>query len=181
MKRLLSIVMTASALAACATGPFSPPAPPPPPSITYALPPSGAVFRPQDFTWSKRPGDSSIHGALAFHVGALRYACAGGDVILTPETPWSRRRMSILYGSPVIAEVPVALARARTPSAPSGDYASFVRKTTCDRANHFAFPDLPEGGWFVITVAKPVGAPGEPVAVMRRVETNGGPRVVTLN
>jgi len=89
--------------------------------------------------------------------------------------------MTILYGSPQSAAVPVALVRARTPSAPSGDYASFVRKVKCDGASHFGFPQLPEGGWFLITVARPLGAPGEPVAVMRRVETRGGPRFVTLN
>ncbi len=89
--------------------------------------------------------------------------------------------MIILYGSAISAAVPVALVRARTPSAPSGDYASFVRKVKCDGASRFQFPQLPEGGWFVITVAKPLGSPGEPIAVMRRVETRGGPRFVTLN
>ena len=47
-------------------------------------------------------------------------------MVLTPETLWSRRRMTILYGSPSSAAVPVATVRARTPSAPSGDYAAFV-------------------------------------------------------
>ena len=101
-------------------------------------------------------------------------------MILTPETAWSRRRMIILYGSATAAAVPVSIVRARTPSAPSGDYARYVRKTTCDETNHFSFLGLPDGAWFVITVGKPVDGSGEGVAVTRRVETHGGPRSVTL-
>ena len=137
-------------------------------------------FQPADFAWSTRPGGSSIDGVLAYRGGGGRYTCDGGDVILTPETAWSRRRMIILYGSASSAAVPVSIVRARTPGAPAGDYARFVRKTSCDAANHFAFEGLPEGSWFVITVAKPTDGNGETVAVTRRVETRGGPRSVTL-
>jgi hypothetical protein len=138
-------------------------------------------FQPADFAWSTRPGGSSIDGVLAYRGGGGRYTCEGGDVILTPETTWSRRRMIILYGSATQAAVPVSVVRARTPGAPAGDYARFVRKTTCDASNHFSFQGLPNGQWFVITVAKPVDDDGEPVAVTRRVETRGGPRSVILN
>ena len=89
--------------------------------------------------------------------------------------------MSILYGSATNAAVPLEIVRARTPSAPSGDYASYAKKTMCDGANRFAFEDLPNGGWFVITLAKPVDGAGEPIAVMRRVQTTGAQRSVTLN
>jgi hypothetical protein len=139
------------------------------------------IFRPQDFAWSTVPGSASVSGAMAYKVGSAHYTCQGGDVVLTPETLWSRRRMTILYGSPSSAAVPVATVRARTPSAPSGDYASFVRHASCDATNHFSFAGLPDGGWFVITVAKPANGQGEPVAVMRRIETRGGHGSVTLN
>ncbi|MGH7010030.1 MAG: hypothetical protein ACREEX_04265, partial [Caulobacteraceae bacterium] len=109
----------------------------------------------------------------------LAYQCAGGDVILTPETRWSRRRMIILYGSATSAEIPVSVVRAREPTGPAADYARYVRRATCDDANRFHFRGLPAGRWFVITVAKPVGG-GEGVAVMRRVVTGDGPRFVTL-
>ena len=178
MKRLLPILLAAASLAGCATSPYGPPEPPPPP---YEAPPSPSLFRAQDFAWSTEAGDSAIYGTLAFRVGALRYTCQGGDVVLTPETPWSRRRMTILYGSSSSAAVAVAQVRARMPSASNEDYARFVHHATCDGANHFNFRNLPDGGWFAITVAKPVGTPGEPVAVMRRVETHGGPRSLTLN
>ncbi|HWA60074.1 MAG TPA: hypothetical protein VG939_01805 [Caulobacteraceae bacterium] len=176
MKRTILIALAAVSLAACETtgGP-----PPPPP--TAGPPPSATVFRAEDFAWSTVPGRASLQGTMGYHAGPTRYSCAGTDVILTPETPWSRRRMTILYGSPVSAAVPVETVRARTPSAPPGDYTSFVRKATCDAQNHFTFTGLPDGGWFVITVAKPVGDTGSGVAVMRRIETRGGPRAVLLN
>lgn len=89
--------------------------------------------------------------------------------------------MVILYGSANAAAVPVSIVRARSPSAPSGDLARFVRKATCDESNRFSFSGLPDGAWFVITVAKPIDGQGEAVAVSRRVETRGGARAVTLN
>ncbi len=165
-----------TALTACATEPLGPPGPP----MTYA-PGQANVFRPGDFAWSTAPGPGVIRGSLSYHDGAMRYSCEGRDVILTPETAWTRRRMIILYGSPTGAAVPLEIVRARTPSAPSGDYASYVRKTTCDRADRFSFTGLPSGGWFVITLAKPVDGEGETVAVMRRVEVRGGPRSVVLD
>jgi hypothetical protein len=89
--------------------------------------------------------------------------------------------MTILYGSPYRAAVPVGVVRSRMPSAQSDDYVRFVHRAKCDADNHFAFADLPDGSWFVITLAKPVGPQGDTVAVMRRVETRGGRRFVSLN
>jgi hypothetical protein len=178
MKPVTFPVAAALALAACAEGQggFAPP----PPSYESA-PPGPVTFDSRDFAWSTAPGSGSITGTLAFHGGGARYSCQGGDVLLTPETAWSRRRMVILYGSAVGAAAPVSIVRARTPSAGAGDYARFVRRTTCDAANHFNFAGLPDGAWFVITVGKPVDRPGEPMAVTRRVETHGGAVSVTLS
>ena len=163
-------------LGACAYQPTSLEAPSGP---TVALINPGP-FQAADFVWSTRPGASSIQGVLNYRPAGARYGCAGGDVILTPETPWSRRRMVILYGAANNAAVPVSIVRARTPGAPTGDYARFVRKTTCDADNHFGFQGLPDGSWFVITVATPLDSQGESVAVTRRVETRGGVKSVSL-
>jgi hypothetical protein len=179
MKRVILPAMGALALAACAEGPagFGPS----PPSGYEPAPPGPVTFDSRDFAWSTAPGTGSISGTLAFREGAGRYSCQGGDVLLTPETAWSRRRMVILYGSAVAAAAPVSIVRARTPSAGAGDYARFVRRTTCDAANHFSFNGLPDGVWFVITVGKPLDRPGEPMAVTRRVETHGSAVSVTLS
>ncbi|MFN3513238.1 MAG: hypothetical protein ACK41C_09350 [Phenylobacterium sp.] len=167
----LAAAATAALLSACAPvyGP-----PPPPPG-----PPPAADFRAQDFAWSTRPGTGRVDGRLAYRQGQTRYTCAGAAVLLTPETPWSRRRMTILYNSPERAALPTAEVRARTPSAPSGDYSAFVRRTTCGSDDRFTFTGLPNGPWFVITVARPAGgAAGTEIAIMRRIEIRGGRPVV---
>jgi hypothetical protein len=166
--RHLILAAAAATLAACQT-----PGPPPPPPFNEG-PPSATVFRPGDFSWSAVPGYGRIEGRLAYHAGSTRYSCQGMTVVLTPETLWTRRRMTILYKSPERAALPADEVRARTPSAPNEDYSAFVRRTTCDAANRFAFSGLPDGAWFVITVARPVAGSGETVAVMRRIVTRGG-------
>lgn len=172
MKHVYLPVLAALALTACAETSGGPSAIAPPQVETSST--AGNVFAPQDFAWSTASGTGEIIGALTYHRGSVRYGCEGGDVLLTPETAWSRRRMLILYGSAASAAIPVSIVRARTPSAPTGDYARFVRRTHCDAANHFTFTGLPDGAWFVITVGKPVGGDGEAIAVTRRVETHGG-------
>jgi len=162
------------ALSACST--VGPPPPPPPP---HSGPVAEGAFQPQDFSWSAVPGKGQIIGRLTFHAGPTRYGCAGASVILTPETPWTRRRMTILYNSAIASALPVEEVRARTPTAPSGDYSAFVRRTTCDPDNGFNFQGLPNGAWYVITVAKAVGHAGPDMAIMRRVEIRGG-RPVTV-
>jgi len=165
--RILAVSATLALATACAPtmGP-----PPPPPGVSPASP---TVFRPEDFSWSAVPGRNTIDGRLTYRQGPARFTCSGAGVVLTPETPWTRRRMSILYSSPDAAALPADEVRARTPSAPNDDYSSFVRRTTCDAADRFTFSNLPDGAWFVITVARPL-AGGESVAIMRRVVTRGG-------
>ena len=138
-------------------------------------------FRADDFAWSTAQGTATISGVMTYHAGDVHYSCEGSDVRLTPETPWSRRRMVILYGTDSAGSAPVSIVRARTSSAPTGDFARFVRKTTCNSDNQFSFSGLPRGSWFVITVAKPVNGQGEPIALTRRVETRGGAKAITLN
>lgn len=170
MWKIIAVVMALSALAACNEGPsMGPPAPrsvyePPPPP-----PPNNGGFRDSDFAWSTEPGGGQIVGVLAYKGAAARYTCR--DVVLTPETPWSRARMRMLYLSTTATAVPVADVRARTPNE-TNDYARFARRAECNAAGRFSFGGLPDGGWFVITVATPVGG-GEAMAVMRHVVTRG--------
>ena len=84
--------------------------------------------------------------------------------------------MNILYGSTERAALPADEVRRRTPPERSQDYSSFVRRTNCDAAGRFSFSGLPDGSWYVITVARPVGG-GSDMAIMRRVTTKGS-RVV---
>ena len=185
MKTLLYPVVASLSLillAACETvTPLAPPPGPAGPIVSYR-PGTGEVFNERDFAWSRTPGGGSIEGVLDFRsADGVRYACRGRDVILTPDTPWVRRRMFILYGSSAGAALPAEIVRARTPSAGSGDYASYARKTVCDAANHFSFRGLPDGGWYVITLARPADGSEGTMAIMRRIEVRGGPRRLVLN
>ena len=171
MKRIASVLAAAASLAACETAPVGPPVPPPYPPP----PPPGAVFREQDFAWSTEPGSGRIDGVLAYRGGG--YTC--NDVILAPETPWSRARMRALYLSTRAAAEPADEVRARTPPEHAREYAAYAKVAHCDAAGRFVFANLPDGGWYVITVATPV-AGGTRIAVMRHVVTTGGPVRVAL-
>ena len=87
--------------------------------------------------------------------------------------------MRVLYLSNTAAAMPVEQVQQRTPPEHNQDYASYARRTTCDASNKFSFTGLPDGAWYVITVATPP-AGGERIAVMRRVETHGDTVHVTL-
>jgi hypothetical protein len=105
----------------------------------------------------------------------VKFSCTGSTVVLTPETPWARRRMSVLYGATGYAALPADEVRSRTPDAPAGDAGPFVRRTTCDANNQFSFTGLPDGAWYAITIARPANDPNAAgVALMRRVTTRGG-------
>ena len=139
-------------------------------------PPVSTAFNAEAFAWSARTGQAAINGRVDFRRDGQTYECTG-SVALTPDTPYTRNRFNILYGSIDRAAVPEAVVRARTVSDPNADYGSFVRSTTCNNGR-FSFTGLPDGGWFVIT---PVSAGGERVVLMRRVETRGGRTVnITL-
>ena len=164
---ILSVLAAAAALAAC-TPTLGPP---PPPGYGQA---AASTFRAADFGWSTEAGRGGISGQVTYRQGKARYSCAHATVILTPETAWTRRRMKILYGSTEAAAEPADAVRARTPSAPSGDYSAFVRRTTCDSASRFNFGGLPDGAWYAITIAKPAAGEGPGIALMKRVTTQGG-------
>ncbi len=166
--RLLAAAALLGLLSACA-----PTLGPPPPGIAVKLPDES--FRAADFAWSQGIGRNAIVGKLAPQTGPMRYTCAGQTVVLTPETPWSRRRMLVLYKSETHSALPTAEVRARGPQAPPGDSEPYVRRAICDNADRFSFAGLPDGSWFAITIVKPVpGATGSSMALMRRVVTRGG-------
>lgn len=145
-----------------------PPPPPPPPA-------GGAVsFNAAAFAWSQRPGANVIAGRVGYRQGPVRYSCAGSSVVLTPETAWSARRMAALYGSTDRAALPADEVRARTANAPPGDAGPYVKRTTCDDADQFAFGGLADGAWYVITIVRPTAGSGGAVALMRRVQVRGG-------
>jgi len=167
---LLAALLMTTGLAACA-----PSLGPPPPGYVPPPQPGEPAFRASEFDWSTAPGANTIAGRLAYAKPGATYTCQGASVILTPETPWSRRRMEVLYLSSARAALPADEVRARTADAPPGDSTPFIKRTICDATDHFAFAHLPSGAWYVITIAKPAhGGPGGSMALMKRVVTKGG-------
>ena len=165
--RLLAIGLCA-ALGACAeVAPLE--APPPPPEAVRAP----SAFQPSEFAWSSERGSATVRGLIDYSQGGHHYACAG-QVVLTPDAPYSRQRILALYGSTEHAVLPVEEVRSRQAHRPSDDYSAYVRKASCDPGGHFVFAGLPAGDWFVILVADVPGGGGAPLALMRRVETRPG-------
>jgi hypothetical protein len=114
---------------------------------------------------------------MAYRAGGARYTCK--EAVLTPETPWSRARMRILYLSTSQAVMPADDVRSRTPPEHGAEYARYARHATCDANGHFSFSNIPSGAWYAITVATPVNA-GIPMALMKRLEVNGNEVRVVL-
>lgn len=165
---IAALSLAALALCACATPSLGPPPP------GYQPPPPGEpVFKASEFAWSMQAGGNAIAGRLATPKSGAHFTCQGSSVILTPDTPWSRRRMEVLYLSSDHAALPADEVRARTADAPPGDSTPFIKRTTCDAADHFSFTGLPDGSWYVITIAKPTKG-GPSMALMKRVITRGG-------
>ncbi len=166
--RWLAIGLCAT-LGACAE--VTPPEPPPPPQVA-ARPQPG--FQPSEFAWSTERGSATVRGLVDYAQGGRHYACAG-QVVLTPDAPYSRRRILQLYGSSEHADLPVDEVRSRQANRPSDDYSAYVKKQGCDAGGRFVFSGLPAGGWFVIVVVSDSSGGNAPaIALMRRVETRPG-------
>jgi hypothetical protein len=168
MKLRLLAIGTCAALGACAEVP--PLQPPPPPPVAARPAPA---FQPSEFSWSTERGSAIVRGLVDYAQGDRHYTCAG-QVVLTPDAPYSRTRILQLYGSTERADLPVDEVRARQDRRPSADYSAYVRKEGCDASGHFQFTGLPSGGWFVIVVAQPQSGNVPPMALMRHVETHAG-------
>ena len=177
MQRTLMIILASAALGACDTAGFGQSTGPGP---AYTPPSRGGPesFQESDFAWSQGSGGGSIDGVMAYRNGSMRYACE--DVVLAPETPWSRARMRILYLSTSQAAMPVEDVKSRTPPEHGAEYQRYARHASCDGGGHFAFSGIPNGAWYVITVAAPVTG-GTRMAVMRRVEMDGDNVKVVLH
>ncbi len=164
IRPLAAAVLSAAALAACATTPYAPSGP-------VA---GSAAFSEGDFAWSQQSGQGAIEGRIVYTENGHTFDCVG-SAGLTPDTPYTRARFRTLYGSTDRAAVPAAVVRARDVGEAAADYRGYVRSTAC-QGGRFTFTGLPDGGWFLIV---PVTAGEAPLVLMRHVDTRGG-RVVNV-
>ncbi len=158
--RVLAAVGLTLTLAACETTP---------------APSAEPAFNAAAFTWSTARGRGQINGRLVHTARGVTYSCQGAGAVLTPETPWVRRRMQSLYGSTEKAVEPVAAVRQRMPAG-SPNYDAYVRRSPCDAQGRFSFGGLPDGAWYLITSGMPSPS-GAQLAFMRRVVIRGGAAV----
>jgi hypothetical protein len=172
-----AFLLSFAILAGCATsqGPAPPKGTAPPPSSAPPPAAANAAFRASDFAWSTAPGRGSIDGQITYKAAGTAYGCTASGVILTPETPWVRERMRVLYSSTDHTALPADDVRRRTPPERSQDYSAFIRRVKCGAAGEFTFADLPDGAWYVITIARPAnGGAGQEMALMHRVVIRDG-------
>ena len=113
--RLIFAATAALLLVACETpsGPAKPVAtapkpiaPLPPPTPPPSAPTS--EFRASDFAWSTQLGKGAVEGQVTYKAGGKAYVCSAQGVVLSPDTPWVKRRMEILYLSSDHAQLPAS-------------------------------------------------------------------------
>ena len=163
---LLAVLMAAG----CETTAPPPPPPAPPPPVPRNDVVIKAPYRAEDFAWSTAIGSARIHVTTA-----PGRSCAGNSVALTPDTPYSRERIRVLYGSYESASEPVEQVRSQVIANDNPDMRRFVRAARCDAKGTAAFDGLPAGAFFLIAE---VSDPGGPRVVMRRVTTSAGHLVI---
>jgi len=136
-RRVVLIVLSALALAGCASerGP-SYPAPPP---IAEPPPP---------------PAPGAIEGHGAFRLADGRASCAGFSVALMPDRPRYRARFQALYGSTGRVMEPVAEVKARSARLPPSPDTAPIASASCDARGEFAFPSVVSDRYFLIMHVK---------------------------
>jgi hypothetical protein len=160
-------------VASCASTPSSTPktataaAPQPPPSPTA------------EFDWSNAPGTNKLIGTVAYAPDhRSHWSCRNESVVLMPDTPTSRTRVSALYGSTSFAVRPVEEVKTKSASLGDVSFANFIKHTDCDEDGNFSFEGLPDGSWFLVARANRThgksGSSDDAVALLQRVTLSGG-------
>lgn len=169
MKKTLAALALAASLGACATAK----------PIALTTP-----YDRSDFAWAEARGTNSIRGSAVLRtVGGEVRSCGGYEANLIPDTPYSRERMSHLYGSTErgFQQVPNILTPQITFEQDPADYQSVGRTSACDAQGEFEFNDLPDGPYFVVVPiiwSVPTGYVTEMQGgrLMKRIELSGGER-----
>ena len=151
-------IAAVAGLAAAGCASLSPGGPPAPPQAAIPLPPPPPTAQDllaAEFAWSTRPGPNTAEGVVAYHDPEGRtWTCAGLSVALAPQTRTSSIHVQALYGATESAVEPVSAVRARSGGVSGPKFDAWVRTTTCDAQGGFAFSNLPDGGYYVITPAR---------------------------
>jgi hypothetical protein len=137
-------------------------------------------FDPQAVAWSKKPGTNTIIGTAELTANGKTKTCAGLEVRLVPDAPYTRERVAMLYGTTNNGFVEAEEARRvqqRTDAAVDPAYKRSHKVATCDGNGHFTFANLADGSYYVLAPVlwRKAGA-SEPDGgfLMERVRLAGG-------
>ena len=142
---------------------------------------SSDAFNPRAVAWSTGTGNNALSGTaiLATNTGETK-TCAGLEIRLVPDAPYTRDRISLLYGTTDEGFVDAAEARrvqAHSDAAVDPAYKRSHKVALCDAKGRFAFANLPDGSYYVLApVVWPTrgGKSTDGGFMMRRVSLAGG-------
>lgn len=98
-------------------------------------------------------GNNKIVGsALIRQKGGGVVTCAGSQVSLVPETPYSYERIRSIYGNSKKGFVTVGPKKVKVNFKPNPpQYSELLRTSVCDVQGYFKFEDVADGSFFVIS------------------------------
>lgn len=138
MKRVIAVSMAGLAwLTGCAVGPTQ-------------IPLSRA-FHADEAQRLMQPGGNTVEGsALIRQQGGGVVTCAGLDVHLIPKTAYATERLETIWGNSVKGYAPVwGMQMTFTPD--PYDYHRYAHHTTCDAQGRFAFNNVADGEFYLVT------------------------------
>ena len=96
-------------------------------------------------------GKNTINGsAFLRQAGGGVVTCAGSEVSLIPDTPYSRKRLSILYGNPDKGyRKHLSDYFGVTVDNAFESYDRYQHTTVCDAQGKFSFKNVADGSWFL--------------------------------
>ncbi len=138
-------------------------------------------FDPRAVAWAERSGTNAIAGTAEVALrGGQTKTCAGLEVRLVPDAPYTRDRIALLYGTTDEGFVDAAEARRvqeRSDAVVDPAYKRSHKVATCDAKGRFAFTNLADGSYYVLApvIWRKAGADGTNGGfLMQRVNVAGG-------
>lgn len=120
-------------------------------------------------------GKNTIKGsALWRQSGGGVVTCAGNLVTLIPKTSYSTERFISIYGNDMAGISPIGNKVQFSPE--NLEYQQHRLNTQCDAQGYFAFENVADGDFFVMTAIVWAAGPHNPQggAIMKSVSVNGG-------
>lgn len=139
--------------------------------LAKPLPDSPVPFSAAEVAWAAMEGENTVTGsALIRTVGGEVRTCAGFEVSLVPVSAYATDRVQRLYGNTQAGFNPSRSFKSAHP-----DYASTIRKQTCDPQGGFTFRNVPDGSYYLQTLVTWRTYWGEQGgSLMQRVTVEGG-------